>query len=393
MTEDAAKRVWDLVVVGAGPAGSLAAREAARRGASVLLVDKAAFPREKLCGCCVNARALATLERVGLGARVAALGGAPLQTLRLGSGGRWMDVGLPGGVAVSRGALDSMLAAVAVDAGVSFTDRTAAQLEHLATGDELHRVTLVGARFNASVVVETRVVVVADGLAGRALAGWDGFDARVDEGARVGVGAILPADACAVGEGVVQLACGDGGYVGLVRLCDGRIDLAAAVDAELVRFSGGPSGAVMRVLAGCEAPPVEGLEQAAWRGAPCLTRRRGRLAGRRLFIVGDAAGYVEPFTGEGIAWALVGGEAVAELAVMAVNGWSPALENAWERRHRALVRDRQWVCRAAAALLRRPRLLSSVLQVAALRPALVRPLVKRVNRVDVVEGGGIEAAV
>src|SRR5262249_23647918 len=47
------ERRWDAVVVGAGPAGALAARELARLGAAVLLVDRATFPRWKVCGCCL----------------------------------------------------------------------------------------------------------------------------------------------------------------------------------------------------------------------------------------------------------------------------------------------------------------------------------------------------
>src|SRR5262245_23559213 len=52
---EAVRVVWDVAVVGAGPAGSLAARELARRGASVLLVDRSPFPRPKVCGSCLNA--------------------------------------------------------------------------------------------------------------------------------------------------------------------------------------------------------------------------------------------------------------------------------------------------------------------------------------------------
>ena len=58
---------WDALVIGAGPAGSVAARELARRGCRVLLVDKATFPRPKVCGCCVNGAAIRALERLGLG--------------------------------------------------------------------------------------------------------------------------------------------------------------------------------------------------------------------------------------------------------------------------------------------------------------------------------------
>ena len=57
--------VFDALVIGAGPAGAVAARELARRGASVLLVDKSRFPRPKVCGCCVNGAAVGTLKRHG----------------------------------------------------------------------------------------------------------------------------------------------------------------------------------------------------------------------------------------------------------------------------------------------------------------------------------------
>ena len=65
--EAAARRLWDVAVVGAGPAGSLAARELARRGAAVLLIDRARFPRYKVCGGCLNPRAIRQLEKAGLG--------------------------------------------------------------------------------------------------------------------------------------------------------------------------------------------------------------------------------------------------------------------------------------------------------------------------------------
>ena len=65
--EEAARRTWGAVVVGAGPAGATAARELARRSVKVLLVDRAAFPRWKVCGCCLNGRAAAVLADGGPG--------------------------------------------------------------------------------------------------------------------------------------------------------------------------------------------------------------------------------------------------------------------------------------------------------------------------------------
>ncbi|MCA1852304.1 MAG: FAD-dependent oxidoreductase, partial [Beggiatoa sp.] len=80
---EAARRVWDVIVIGAGPAGSSAARLLARAGRSVLLVDKSSFPRYKVCGSCLNGRVLSALEAVGLGALVEEAGGVVLDGLRL----------------------------------------------------------------------------------------------------------------------------------------------------------------------------------------------------------------------------------------------------------------------------------------------------------------------
>ena len=76
---DAAQQTWDAVVVGAGPAGSLAARQMARQGAAVLLVDKLSFPRWKVCGCCLNGAALSALDSVGLGELPQRLSARPLR--------------------------------------------------------------------------------------------------------------------------------------------------------------------------------------------------------------------------------------------------------------------------------------------------------------------------
>lgn len=78
----ATARQWDVAVVGAGPAGALAARQVALAGAAVVLIDKASFPRGKVCGCCVNGAALGVLESVGLGDLPRRLGARPLTRVR-----------------------------------------------------------------------------------------------------------------------------------------------------------------------------------------------------------------------------------------------------------------------------------------------------------------------
>ena len=120
---------WDAIVIGAGPAGALSATLLARQGLSVLLVERRALPRRKVCGGCLNARALASLDRAGLGSRVRALGATTVHTLRLHLRGRSAVVDLPPGLAVSRYALDNALASAAVEAGCELLTETVAHVE------------------------------------------------------------------------------------------------------------------------------------------------------------------------------------------------------------------------------------------------------------------------
>src|SRR5437588_11962105 len=94
---DAAARRWDVAVVGAGPAGTTAARELARRGAAVLLLDRARFPRYKVCGCYLNGNALATLKALGLGGLTAKCGAGPIRSFLLGTYGIAARMPLPEG--------------------------------------------------------------------------------------------------------------------------------------------------------------------------------------------------------------------------------------------------------------------------------------------------------
>src|SRR6516164_7141698 len=112
--------MWDALVVGAGPAGSLAARQLALQGRSVLLVDRACFPRWKVCGACLNGWALATLSAVRLERVTHDLGAVPLTRMHVAAWGRQADIALGVGVSLSRAALDAALVEAAIDAGVSF---------------------------------------------------------------------------------------------------------------------------------------------------------------------------------------------------------------------------------------------------------------------------------
>lgn len=371
--EDATRVPWDAIVVGAGPAGAMVARETARRGVRVLLLDKARFPRRKVCGCCLNLRALATLEAAGLGSLPARHGALPLRRIRLGVSGRTATVPLPGGVSLSRETLDSALVSAAQYAGVAFLEGTRAVGTALEDDERVVRVRAG----DGTADLRARVVVAADGLAGSLLRA-DGVSSVPVRSARIGAGVTVDNGPAAYEPGTVYMACGRGGYVGLVRLEDGRLDVAAALDTAVVRRNGLGRAAV-DILASAGFPAVTDLEERDWRGTPVLTRRPAAVAGHRLFAVGDAAGYIEPFTGEGIAWALVGAVALAPLAARAAERYDPAIERAWEAALDRRVRRRQRICRTLAAGLRRPLLVRTAVLALSRRPGLAGAVVRSIN--------------
>jgi flavin-dependent dehydrogenase len=368
--DEAARRTWDAVVVGAGPAGAMATRELACRGAAVLLVDQASFPRGKVCGCCLNGRALAALRAAGLEQLIRQCGAVSLNAVCLAAGGRSVRLRVPGGVALSRQELDAALVRAALAAGAAFLPQARAALpaDSLAARREVRQVELHWG--GTGVRVEARCVLAADGLGGKLLARAGIGSAPPEPGSRIGVGIIAPAAPDFYQPGTIYLSCGAHGYLGLVRLEDARLDLAAAIDREWLRSCGGAAVAAGRLVQAAGWPAIAGLEQLAWRGTAALTRHARCLAAERLFVLGDAAGYVEPFTGEGMAWALASARVVAPLALQAARGWQPGLARSWAVRYRRVVLRRQLACRVAAALLRRPLLSRGLVRLLGRVPSL-----------------------
>jgi menaquinone-9 beta-reductase len=361
---DAAKSDWDVAVIGAGPAGSMAAQLLSRRGLRTLLIDRAQFPRWKVCGGCLNQNALAALAAAGMSELPARLGAVPLQSIQLCSNGRSANLRWPGGVSLSREALDAEMIREAIRAGAAFLPGTRATMGEIA--GEYRAVEL------EANVIRARVVLVADGLNGQ-VAG----DAI--EGSLIGAGTMLDDVPAWCEPGTVAMATAPGGYVGAVIVEGGRLDVAAAFDAAFVRSRGGLGEAAMDVLRSAGLPDFEPIRNADWKGTPALTRSSRRIAGPRWFAIGDAAGYVEPFTGEGIGWALASAFAVAPLAAQP---WNDGHVERWSREHRRIVKRRQVACRAIAWALRRPALCSAAVRVLRFAPRLASPVVGVLHRTE-----------
>ena len=363
---------WDVVVVGAGPAGSLAAGLLARAGASVLLVDRAAFPRWTVCGACLGPAGVAVLEDVGWSGLLSRAGAPRLRRMEIRGWHRRVALPLEGGRVVSRARLDAELVAAAAGEGAVFRPRTAARLGD-ATPDG-RDVRLDGA--DGVETVRARVVVAATGLHPLA-GGRDGPQGsfRRVPGSRVGVGAVVSGWEAGPDPGTVRMTAGAGGYVGQVRQEDGRWVLAAALDPSWIRRHGGMEPGVRALLDGDGLPTGGWVVEEGWRGTPALTGGPTRRAGDRVFLVGDAAGYVEPFTGEGMGWALVGARALTPVVLDVLEGGGAA--GAWDRRHRDRVGRRQRLCRGIAWLSRRPPVAAGVLSVLQRAPWLARPALSR----------------
>jgi len=354
---------WDALIIGAGPAGSLAAVLLARAGQRVLVVERHKFPRPKVCGCCLNQRAQQLLRRADLLAGLQTLQPVSTQQMNLHYDQQTLPIAMPGGLAISRRAMDSWLAGEAVAAGATFLDECSAEVlpescdaDSAATADLPHP----------------------------SLAQLPGFSSRPQTGARIGLGAVLSAaesaDWCSPGE--ILMAADTGGYCGAVRTEDGSVNLAAAVDSAAIQAAGGPRQCLQRLFATAGVRVPEAMGSVQVRGTVPLTRRSTRLTGHRLLLLGDATGYVEPFTGEGMAWAMTAATLAAPLARSGItNGWSTALQQQYERQLRDAVVREQTVCRMLSGILSRPWLLRLTFAAARMVPVAAGALVRRVNRV------------
>ncbi len=364
------RETWDALVVGGGPAGATAARALALGGARVLLLDRARFPRPKTCGSCIAPAALAALAEAGLETLPALAGAVPLRSTRLRSPGHTATLPLSGGVVLSRERLDAALLDEARAAGARVREGVHA-VDPLRTA---HSGTVEVRDGERRETLSARIVILATGLAGARTG------ARPAPNARLGAGFVGRFPAADLEPGVVDMVVGPGGYVGRVLLEDGRVDAACALDPDAVARGGGLGPAVAELLRATGRPGARELAAAPWRGTPLLSRRVDP-APRGALLVGDAAGYVEPFTGEGIAWALAGGAAVARTVTAAGDfGWSPELARAWRREYRRTVAARFGHARALAWLLRRPRLTAASVALAAFLPGAGAAWARRVQR-------------
>ncbi|HWQ11891.1 MAG TPA: FAD-dependent oxidoreductase, partial [Roseiflexaceae bacterium] len=219
----------DIIIIGAGPAGSGLAHALARRGWDVLLVERDRLPRHKVCGEFLSPESRGSLRALGLLNAVAALGPAPIEGAAITAPSeRALRVDLPGAAwGVSRYALDAALAAAATQAGAEVRMGVSAASYHVGA-DGMATVRLRGV--GGAEEVRARTVVVACGR--HPVRGLRARPARVPERTAVGVKChVAGAEAgCAV-----ELFLFEGGYAGLAPVEGGLVNLCLLASRAALR--------------------------------------------------------------------------------------------------------------------------------------------------------------
>lgn len=364
----------DVVVVGAGPAGASAAIRLAREGFDVTLVDRARFPRPKACGEFLSPGATPILEELGVRAAVEAAGALRLERVRIDAHGAAVelefppDLGAPAwGYSLSRAALDAILVDAARAAGARVLEETRVDDVRI----EADRVR-VGAREpdGASRALDARLVIGAGGRGcpvARAIGGrrWQGrprFDLLAHWSA-------APAEraTCAL---VVR---GDR-YVAVAPIEGGRWNVNCVVSRAALRAARDPAVLYRQVVAEV-APPGTAPDETVAASDVTAFRTRRAIADRAL-LIGDAALFLDPFTGQGIFLALRSAAMAAGVAARALasgrcdrRGLSP-YQGARRREFAARVR----VSRGLQAILYRPRTARSFVRALGRDPVLARSL-------------------
>jgi flavin-dependent dehydrogenase len=353
-------KVFDLVIVGAGVAGASAAILASQRGLAVLLVESQFFPRDKVCGGCLNQRAQCFLQSIGLYDNIKSAGALVIDRLHVQINKYSSQWDVPSMLSVRRSTLDQMLVDHAEHCGATFVDGTRAKIQPIdSESNSQHRVVVLKGTSNTKepVSVLGKRIVVASGLSRSSLPVSEEWPASVMENSRIGLHALIPRDE--VPESLASSVLGDkpqlhmlvgsAGYLGICDTDGGYVDLAAAMDPSAVRVAKDVGATVQQLLRECGVDS-DFVRDLNWQSTPHLTRQSECVAMQNIFLLGDATGYVEPFTGEGMSWALKGAEALVPLLYQAnLSSDTKTAEKEWNlwitkhRNHRQ--RISRWVAR------------------------------------------------
>ena len=356
--------MFDVAIVGGGPAGSSCAAFCAAAGLRTAIFEREKFPREKVCGDCINPACWPVLRRLQVVERVRALPHGKLDRVEfIATSGQRLGVDLPVGeeaeIAVKRSLFDQLLLERARELGTTvFESATVTALtppdprtDHwkISVGDQ---------------IVSSRTLVAADGRNSTVarLCGLLPRPAR--ERVALQTRLPLPLD---FGDRVV-LEFRPEGYSGQAPVGDAQLNLCLV--------------SVPKRIASLRAWAEErfGISpDHSWRTITPLTREPISPAQPSLFFVGDSARVVEPFTGEGIYYALASGELAAKaIALQREGGDAADVAVAYSAAHAQLYRGRLWINRLARSAVLSPRIGSAFVSIARFQPALLRLLTRQI---------------
>jgi geranylgeranyl reductase family protein len=360
----------DVVVVGAGPAGSATAALLARRGIDVLLIEKAAFPREKACGEYLSPGVVAALDRIGVLPDVLQLEHARPLGMRIKTTTTEHLVRYDQGdghiraLSIQRPIFDQVLRDHAIRSGARLEERARVTGAHL-NGDNVSGVCI--RRGTDDEVISARFVVAADGLhstVSRSL----GLDLPVHWPRRLGLIARyqLPENYC---QGA-SMYVGDQVYCALNPVGRSIMNVGLVSHANAKRTGESTAAYFDRRLA--ELPEAHGVLTHGERCTPIrgmgpLARRVRRTSGRGYLLVGDAAGFFDPFTGEGVYRALRGAEIAASAIEESLTRGIDVPLRYNERRREAFNRKQQF-CMLIQLFLRSPAVFQYVTHRLSTRP-------------------------
>ena len=346
------ERVFDLAVIGAGPAGTSAAITAARAGFHVVLFEAGSFPRHKVCGEFISGEAVPILH--SLLADAGLLAGAPrIHNARIFLDGRRADFAVtPAAISLSRHDLDLNLWNSALGAGVHGRART--RVIAIKTIESLFSISTEGETIHA------RAVINATGR-------WSNHASPKGVNAEHWIGLKQhffeddPSPRC-------DLYFFSGGYCGVQSVGTGTINAAAMVRSDVGR----------NLAAVFQQNPDLAKRSRIWRAAiePVATSpllfSTPRTSNSGTFLVGDAAAFLDPFAGDGISIALHSGQLAAITIAPYLRG-ECSLQEATDRYDRAY-RDLLQPALKAAARLRYLLHLPKALRLAALSLIQFPPL-------------------